>query len=86
MLDTVQVAVSGATFHFDKLYTYLLPPRLCGAVFLGSMVLVPFGRGNKPRMGVVLALFLLFYPVLTGVPMTELHASLLNWLPSWTLY
>ena len=37
-------------------------------------------------MGVVLALFLLFYPVLTGVPMTELHASLLNWLPSWTLY
>ncbi len=56
MLDTVQVAVSGATFHFDKLYTYLLPPRLCGAVFLGSMVLVPFGRGNKPRMGVVLAL------------------------------
>ena len=36
--------------------------------------------------GVVLALFLLFYPVLTGVPMTELHASLLNWLPSWTLY
>ena len=33
MLQTVQVAVSGATFHFDKLYTYLLPPRLEGAVF-----------------------------------------------------
>ena len=56
MLQTVQVAVSGATFHFDKLYTYLLPPRLEGAVFVGSMVLVPFGRGNKPRTGVVLAL------------------------------
>lgn len=56
LLQTVQVAVSGATFHFDKLYTYLLPPRLEGAVFAGSMVLVPFGRGNKPRTGVVLAL------------------------------
>ena len=56
LLQTVQVAVSGATFHFDKLYTYLLPPRLEGAVFVGSMVLVPFGRGNKPRTGVVLAL------------------------------
>lgn len=47
-------------------------------------------RWAKPAMfafmGVVLALFALFYPVLTGVPMTELHASLLNWLPSWTLY
>ena len=42
LLQTVQVAVSGATFHFDKLYTYLLPPRLEGAVFVGSMVLVPF--------------------------------------------
>ena len=42
--------------------------------------------GARIYMGVVLALFLLFYPVLTGVPMTELHASLLNWLPSWTLY
>lgn len=37
-------------------------------------------------MAVVLVLFLLFYPVLTGVPMTELHASLLKWLPSWVLY
>ena len=56
LLQTVQVAVSGATFHFDKLYTYLLPPRLEGSVFVGSMVLVPFGKGNKPRTGVVLAL------------------------------
>lgn len=55
LASTVQVAVSNATFHFDKLYTYLLPQRLEGRVQLGSMVLVPFGRGNKPRMGVVLA-------------------------------
>lgn len=55
MLQTVQVAVSGATFHFDKLYTYLVPPTLAHPVVPGGMVLVPFGRGNKPRMGVVLA-------------------------------
>ena len=54
-MSTVQVAVDNATFHFDKLYTYRLPPRLEGKVFEGSMVLVPFGRGDKPRMAVVLA-------------------------------
>ncbi len=37
-------------------------------------------------MGVTVALFLLFYPALTGVPMTDFHASLLRWLPSWVLF
>ena len=37
-------------------------------------------------MGLVFALFLLFYPALTGVPMSETHAFLLRWLPTWTLY
>lgn len=54
-MSTVQVAVDNATFHFDKLYTYRLPLQLEGQVFEGSMVLVPFGRGNRPRMAVVLA-------------------------------
>ncbi|MBQ7860434.1 MAG: primosomal protein N' [Faecalibacterium sp.] len=54
MPKTVQVAVSNATFHFDKLYTYAVLPDQ-QAVRRGSMVLVPFGRGSKPRMGVVLA-------------------------------
>lgn len=54
MPQTVQVAVDGAAFHFDKLYTYLVPPRLEGHVYPGSMVLVPFGRGSRARMGVVL--------------------------------
>ena len=50
-----QVAVSGATIHFDKLYSYLVPQSLAQRVHTGSMVLVPFGRGSKARMGVVLA-------------------------------
>ena len=55
MPKTVGVAVSNATFHFDKLYTYAVMPDQQDAVKLGSMVLVPFGRGSRARMGVVLA-------------------------------
>lgn len=55
MPKTVGVAVSNATFHFDKLYTYAVMPDQQDIVRLGSMVLVPFGRGSRARMGVVLA-------------------------------
>ena len=55
MPKTVGVAVSNATFHFDKLYTYAIMPDQQDTVKLGSMVLVPFGRGSRARMGVVLA-------------------------------
>ena len=49
-----QVAVSDATIYYDKLYTYLVPARLEGHIFVGSMVLAPFGRGKaRPRVGVV---------------------------------
>ena len=57
MPKTVGVAVSNATFHFDKLYTYAVMPDQQNAVKLGSMVLVPFGRGSRARMGVVLACY-----------------------------
>lgn len=53
-LDIAQVAVDNATIHFDKLYSYRIPDSLTGGVWPGSMVLVPFGRGDKPRMAVVL--------------------------------
>ena len=55
MPKTVGVAVSNATFHFDKLYTYAVLPEHQDKVRLGSMVLVPFGKGSRARMGVVLA-------------------------------
>lgn len=54
MPKLAQVAVNDATIHFDKLYSYRIPDELCERVWPGSMVLVPFGRGNKPRMAVVL--------------------------------
>ena len=55
MPKTVGVAVNNATFHFDKLYTYAVLPEHQDKVRLGSMVLVPFGKGSRARMGVVLA-------------------------------
>ena len=42
-----------------KLYTYAVLPEHQNAVRLGSMVLVPFGKGSRARMGVVLALSLI---------------------------
>ena len=53
-LQIAQAAVNDANIHFDRLYSYCVPPRLAGGLWPGSMVLVPFGRGNKPRMAVVL--------------------------------
>ncbi|WP_294806248.1 primosomal protein N' [uncultured Gemmiger sp.] len=53
-LQIAQAAVNDANIHFDRLYSYCVPPRLAGRLWPGSMVLVPFGRGNKPRMAVVL--------------------------------
>ena len=54
-LTLAQAAVNDANIHFDRLYSYTIPTQLVGRVFPGSMVLVPFGRGDKARMAVVLA-------------------------------
>ncbi len=40
----------------DKIYDYAVPQELCGIVKLGSVVRVPFSRGNKSRLAVVVRL------------------------------
>jgi len=49
----VQVALKGATFAFDKLYTYAVPLELYGKAKAGCRVTVPFGRGNTTRQGMI---------------------------------
>ena len=47
------VALQGATLAFDKLYTYIIPPDLLGKAQKGCRVLVPFGKGNIKKQGMI---------------------------------
>ena len=50
------IALEGATFAFDKLYTYAVPPEMYQMVKKGIRVLVPFGRGNIKKQGIIFEL------------------------------
>lgn len=52
-----KVALNGATFAFDKLYTYAIPPELHAVVKCGMRVIVPFGRANIKKQGMVFEIF-----------------------------
>ena len=51
-----ETAVSGTAYSFDMLFSYAVPDRLAAVIACGCRVLVPFGRGNKRRIGVVMKL------------------------------
>lgn len=51
-----QVAVENTVYHFDKLFTYRVPEHLRARVVPGIRVTVPFGSGNRERIGMVFAL------------------------------
>lgn len=51
-----QVYLQRATRDFDQPYSYLLPEELSGQVAVGSLVSVPFGRGNSERQAWVASL------------------------------
>lgn len=48
-----EVAVENTLYAFDMLYTYEVPNALSERVSAGVRVVVPFGRGNKKRIGLV---------------------------------
>ena len=54
MCRTADIAVDGAAYSFDKLYSYLVPEGLVAEP--GQRVRVPFGRGDRKRLGLVLAM------------------------------
>lgn len=51
-----ETAVSGAAYSFDMLFSYAVPEGMAERVSCGCRVYVPFGRGNKRRIGVVMKL------------------------------
>ena len=50
------VAVSNTSLYFDRRYKYLVPSELEESVRPGCRVVVPFGKGNRKRIGVVVRL------------------------------
>ncbi|MBQ5590624.1 MAG: primosomal protein N' [Clostridia bacterium] len=49
----VSVYVEKTTLDFDKPFSYSVPFDMCENVKIGQRVLVPFGKGNRKRQGVV---------------------------------
>lgn len=49
-----EVAVENTLYAFDMLYSYKIPESLSERVSQGVRVVVPFGRGNKKRIGLVI--------------------------------
>ena len=49
-----ETAVSGTSYSFDMLFSYTVPEHM--HLRRGCRVLVPFGRGNTRRIGVVMRL------------------------------
>lgn len=57
MASIAAVALEQTGYSFDKLYDYAIPPELEARLFKGCRVLVPFGRGNAKRQGIVLDVY-----------------------------
>lgn len=51
-----RIAVSAATYAIDRPYSYLLQGELIEAAQPGMRALVPFGSGNRPTEGIILAI------------------------------
>lgn len=48
-----RVAVENTTYTFDKIFDYAVPSSLAAAAKEGARVLLPFGRGNRKRQGII---------------------------------
>ncbi len=51
-----ETAVSNTAYSFDMLFSYAVPERMCADIKCGCRILVPFGRNNAKRTGVVMGL------------------------------
>jgi primosomal protein N' (replication factor Y) len=49
------IAVENTTYSFDKPFDYAVPQSLSTKALVGVRVVVPFGRGNRKRQGIILS-------------------------------
>ncbi len=57
MLLIAETAVSGTAYSFDMLFSYGVPCFMENEISCGCRVLVPFGKGNKHRIGIVMRIY-----------------------------
>lgn len=50
----IQVALDAAAFGYDLLYSYTVPTDWADKIAVGMRVAVPFGRGNRRRLAMIL--------------------------------
>ncbi len=55
LVATAQIVLSKTAFSYDKLYTYSVPPELLDKCRAGCRVVVPFGKGNAARQGLIIS-------------------------------
>lgn len=55
MSKIAEIAVSSTAYSFDCLFSYAVPDEMSGKLKKGCRVLVPFGRGNQSRTGMVMS-------------------------------
>lgn len=56
MYKIAEIAVSKTTYDFDLPFTYFIPSFMENNIKQGMRVMVPFGKGNAKRQGLVLSL------------------------------
>lgn len=56
MTDYAQVIIDIAHRQVDRTFQYRIPPELTGSIHVGSVIQVPFGRGNHLRKGYVVGI------------------------------
>lgn len=52
----VQIIVNNKSSHIDKPFTYVVEGEFINRIKVGIRVVVPFGKGNKPITGIVIAI------------------------------
>lgn len=53
MTVTAGIAVENTVYHFDKIFDYVIPEVFAEKAKPGCRVLVPFGKGNKKKQGMI---------------------------------
>ena len=81
------VLISRETFIYH--YFATVPFLIIIMTFALRYIVNNYRHGKKFMyifLGACLLLFILFYPMITGIPVSQQYANAIRWLPSWPFY